>query len=228
MRNLDLYARIEPMIGFYEAYERLYDDYIQILHEAGKGITSVLDVGCGNGNFLERLTRRYRASGIDISEEMVAIARSKGLDVACKPLHEVTEQYDAITAVADVLNYMDRLALQRFLEDVAARLKPNGIFVCDINTLHGFEDVAAGSMNVDHEDRFLGIDARFEAERLTTDIVYFERGEGACFLKERATIVQYYHEMTDLLSLSPMKMITYYDVSLFSDEPDKTILVFKK
>ncbi len=228
MRNLDLYARIEPMIGFYEAYERLYADYLQILHEFREKIGSVLDVGCGNGIFLQKLTQRYRARGIDISEEMVAISRRKGLDVECISLHEVAGKYDVITAVADVLNYMDRSTLQQFLEDVAAHLNPGGIFICDINTLHGFEDVAAGSMNVDHEDRFLGIDARFEEKELITDIVYFEKSKGACFHKEKATIVQYYYEMTDILSLSPIKMIKYHDVCLFSDEPDKTILVLRK
>ena len=37
---------------------------------------SVLDLGCGTGNFLKRLEKHFkRTVGIDISENMIAIAR---------------------------------------------------------------------------------------------------------------------------------------------------------
>ncbi len=226
MTNLDLYAKIEPMIGFYEAYENLYQKYLNILKKYP--VQKVLDVGCGNGMFLSLLSEKYEAFGIDISSEMVHICRKKGLDIACCYLHEVSGAYDTIVAVADVLNYMPHKDLQKFLEDVYVHLKKGGIFVCDVNTLHGFEDVAAGSMNVDEGDRFLAIDAEFEEDMLHTDIVYFEKRSDDCFVKEEAKIVQYYHSLNDILSLSPMKMIKKFDISLFSTEADKTILVFQK
>jgi hypothetical protein len=63
---------------------------------------------------------------------------------------------------------------------------------------------------------------------LQTDIVYFER-QGDSFVKESATIMQYYYSVDRIASLSPMKLIGMHDVSLFSmEESDKTILIFQK
>ncbi len=226
MTNLDLYARIEPMIGFYEAYEKLYDVYLQILETYAPD--NVLDVGCGNGKLLSRLSEKYRAVGIDISRQMVEIARAKGLDARHCYLHETEGVYDAVLAVADVLNYLPKDLLLKFLEDVDRHLQKDGIFVCDINTRHGFEDVAAGSMSVDEGDRFLVIDAEFDENMLQTDITLFEKKESSCYFRESATIVQYYHALSEIVSLSPMKLIKNIDISLFSMESDKTILVFQK
>ncbi len=226
MTNLDLYARIEPMIGFYEAYEKLYEVYLQILESYAPG--SVLDVGCGNGKLLAELSQKYHATGIDISREMVEIAKAKGLDARHCYLHELDASYDAVLAVADVLNYMPKETMATFLEDVAKHLVKGGIFVCDINTLHGFEDVASGSLIVDEEEKFLAIDAEFEENILHTEITFFEKKAGECYTKEQGTIAQYYHALSEIVSLSPIKMIKNFDISLFSMESDKTILVFQK
>jgi predicted TPR repeat methyltransferase len=225
MENLDLYAKIEPMIGFYEAYENLYENYLQLLEKFD--VKTLLDVGCGNGKLLEKLSKRYQARGIDLSAKMVEIARAKGLDASQTRLEELTDSFDALLAVADVLNYMPEKMLQPFLEAVDARLESGGIFLCDINTLHGFEEVAAGSMSVDEADRFLAIDAEFEERILRTDITLFEQ-EGTCYKKEQATIFQYYHTIDTVESLSPLKLIGLRDINLFSMESDKTILIFQK
>ena len=226
MENLDLYAKIEPMIGFYEAYENLYENYLRLLEKFD--VRSVLDVGCGNGKLLEKLSKHYDAKGIDLSAKMVEIARARGLDASQTRLEDLTESFDALLAVADVLNYMPESALQPFLEAVDARLNSGGIFLCDINTLHGFEEVAAGSMSVDEEDRFLAIDAEFEENILRTDITLFEKLDTSCYRKEQATILQYYHTIDTVESLSPLKLIGLRDINLFSMESDKTILIFQK
>ena len=226
MKNLDLYARIEPMIGFYEAYEKLYEVYLQILE--GYAPDSVLDVGCGNGKLLAKLSQKYKATGIDISQEMVKISQAKGLDARHCYLHELDTTYNAILAVADVLNYMTKETMAIFLEDVAKHLVKGGIFVCDVNTLHGFEDVASGSMIVDKHEKFLAIDADFEKNILRTQITFFEQTVDEYYMKEQAVIMQYYHALSEIVSLSPMKMIKNVDICLFSMESDKTILVFQK
>ena len=59
--------------------------------------------------------------------------------------------YDVLTAVFDMLNYLDKEQLERFLSCVKAHLNEGGIFLCDINTLFGFENVAVGSYIVDDE-----------------------------------------------------------------------------
>ncbi len=225
MKNLDLYAKIEPMIGFYEAYENLYTRYLQILQKFD--IKTILDVGCGNGKLLQHLQHSYEAEGIDLSAKMVNIATKRGMKAKHCYLHEVVAKYDALLAVADVLNYMDHTTLQKFLHDVEDRLHLGGYFICDINTLHGFEDVAAGSMNADFGETFLAVDASYDDEVLETHFTLFE-GVEHCYKKEEETILQYYHTVSKIDEMSSLELIDIQDISLFSDKSDKTILIFHK
>ncbi len=222
--SLNLYAKIEPMIGFYEEYEKLYEIYLKLLKKYD--LKNVLDVGCGNGTFLLKLDSFYDAKGIDLSSKMVEIARSKGVNAKVCELSSVNEKFDAIFAVADVLNYMDLNDLEKFFDDLKKALKKDGIFICDVNTLYGFEDIAAGSLNIDEKDRYLGINAEFEDAILQTDITLFEK-EGNLYKKESATIFQYYHDVQEIESVSALKLVKSYDFSLFGEQSDKTILIFQ-
>ena len=225
MKHLDLYAKIEPYIGFDEAYEHLYQIYLKEL--AKYKIDTVLDVGCGNGNLLVHLQKIYKAQGIDISHQMVQIAKTKGVDARCISLDKVTQKYDALLAVSDVLNYFDKDELKQFLTDVDKRLNYGGMFLCDINTLFGFEEVTAGSLSIDKDELFISIDSEFEEEILQTEITLFEK-QDECYIKSQASIKQYYHQIKDIEAISSLKLLDIKDVSLFSDMSDKYLLVFKK
>ncbi len=225
MQHLDLYAKIEPFIGFDEAYENLYQIYLQKLSQYK--IDTILDVGCGNGNLLLHLQKKYNSQGIDISNQMVQIAKAKGVDARCISLDKLTEKYDAIVAVADVLNYFNIETLKQFLKDIENRLKTGGVFICDINTLFGFEEVTAGSLTIDKESLFIAIDSEFEDDVLETKITLFEQ-KGHSFTKEQAHITQYYYEVKEIETISALRLLAVDEVSLFSDIPDKHILIFKK
>ncbi len=225
MQHLDLYAKVESYIGFDEAYEELYQIYLQKL--SNYKIDTILDVGCGNGNLLLHLQNIYNAQGIDISHKMIQIAYAKGVDARCISLDKLTQKYDAIVAVADVLNYFDTNELKQFLDDIEKRLNDGGIFICDINTLFGFEEVTAGSLSIDSEELFIAIDSEFEEGILETKITLFEK-EGSCFTKEQAHITQYYHKIKDIEAISSLKLLTVEEVALFSDISDKNLLIFKK
>jgi cyclopropane fatty-acyl-phospholipid synthase-like methyltransferase len=224
-QNLDLYAKIEPLIGFDEAYEALYQIYLELL--APYKISSILDVGCGNGNFLLHLQKHYKAVGIDLSPRMVEIARQKGVEVYNRQLASVEEQFDAVVAVGDVLNYLRVEELRSFLSHVKRVLHEGGLFVCDVNTLHGFEEVTAGSMSADFDNQFLTIDAEFLEGILTTEMTLFERVEGECFKKEQDTILQFYHDSKRLKQLSGMQLLSTKDIAIFSEESDKEIYIFQ-
>lgn len=223
---LDLYAKIEPMIGFYEAYEHLYEQYLLTISPLSP--QKILDVGCGNGRLLELLGKSgWDAVGIDLSSGMVEKSRSRGVDAHCQNLNGMDDTYDMILSVADVLNYMDNDQLTDFLQEVNDHLIPGGYFLADINTHYGFEEVAAGTMIADQESSFLAIDAIFEEEILTTDMTLFTQ-ENSGYQKETGRIMQYYHP-TDSIAHPHLILQQVLDIRLFSeDEPDKILLVFQK
>jgi len=43
LNSLDLYAKVEPFIGFYEEYEKLYDKYLELIEPLG--VKKCLDIG---------------------------------------------------------------------------------------------------------------------------------------------------------------------------------------
>ncbi len=221
--SLDLYAKIEPYIGFYEHYERLYGFYMKILSEFE--INNILDVGCGNGRMLEHLQQSYDARGIDLSAKMVEIARKRGVLAEQKNISQVKEKYDAIVAVADVLNYMDAKSLKRFLKYIKNALKKDGIFICDINSKYGFCDVADGTMIKEDSEIFLAIDAIFDGKILDTNITFFEK-EDEMYKKYSGSILQYYHSNKEIIEYTPMEIVDKKQISLFSEKPDKIIYTF--
>lgn len=223
---LDLYANIESLIGFDEAYMELHNHYKELI--LALNVKTLLDVGTGSGGLLLLLKNEaLEAKGIDLSPEMVKICREKNLDVECKELAEVQEKFDIIVAAADVLNYLDKHALQRFLSDVEKRLNPQGWFLCDINTYHGFADVTQGTMVRDMDEKFLAIDAEFDDQVLITDITLFEK-ENGCFQKTQGRILQYFYEVDEIVGMSDLQIVKQEELCLFSEEPDKSLLHFQK
>lgn len=226
MTNLDLYAKVEHLLGIEEATEALYDLYRSELDDYK--VKTLLDVGCGRGGFMRRMiSDGVECKGIDLSQVMIDECKSQGLDAECIDVSEVEGTYDAVVSIFDVLNFMDKDALRKFLDAVAKRLNEDGIFIADINTLYGFSDVAEGTMSNDKDDEFLNVDAVFEDNELHTTFTLFEKNEDGRYTKYQDTIVQYFHKIKFFQNLTSLKLIDKQTFSLYDTE-DKTLLIFKR
>ena len=224
---LDLYAKIESLIGFDAQYESLYQTYLSVLKSLH--VKTILDVGCGNGTFLKHLAdEQFNACGIDRSAAMIERALGLGVNASTKELEAFGEaSFECVVAIADVLNYISPAELESFLEAVARVLPKEGYFIFDVNTLYGFEGVADGVMCQNKGHQFLCVDAIFEQKELVTKIVLFEQ-EGELYRKEEGVIRQYFHPLSFFKKLKMFKFCSTKPVTLFGDEPDKTLLVLQK
>ena len=231
--SLDLYAKVEDLLGVKEAAPSLYAHYLLFLNSID--FDSLLDVGCGSGDFLRQMQSALgieEIMGIDLSPLMVSKIAGQGIPSQCINLCDLNGKYDVITAVFDMLNYLDKEALKHFLICVSEHLNEGGYFLCDINTLFGFEIVAVGSYIVDDEERFLTVDSDFEAGEYSSEFTLFEKeGKGLtrCFMKSQETINQYHHELDEIITLSGLEFVSSDDVSLYEmEEADKVFLVLQK
>ncbi len=225
MTNLDLYAKAEHLLGIEEATEALYDLYRSELDEYK--IKTLLDVGCGRGGFMERLiSDGVECKGVDLSSVMVEECKAKGLDAQCIDVSDVKGTYDAVVSIFDVLNFMDKDSLVKFLDAIASKLNDDGIFIADINTLYGFSDVAEGTMNAENDKEFLVVDAEFANDELHTQFTLFEKTDSK-YIKHQDTIIQYFHKIKFFQNLANLKLIEKQTFSLYDTE-DKTLLIFKK
>lgn len=228
MNALDLYAKIEPLIGFDAQYERLYEYYcekLQSLH-----VKHILDIGCGNGKLLLKLqTNGFIAEGIERSASMVARAKDLGVNVSMQELDAFEdESFDAILAVADVMNYMNEEELSLFLEGIYRVLKKGGYFLGDINTLYGFEEIADGVMVKEEGAYFLAVEATFEKPLLKTNITLFTCKDNT-YTKEQGMIMQYFHSLSFLKKAKPFHFLKSYPFRLFSlKEADKIMVLLHK
>lgn len=141
----------EYLAGCYDFFTADVDyprwaDYLEKHFRTGKlPIRTVLDLACGTGSLTCLLAGRgYDMTGVDLSEEMLAVAMEKGRELTVPAplfLHQSMDKldlYDTVDACVcclDSVNYVtDPKKLQRAFERVHLFLMPGGLFLFDINT----------------------------------------------------------------------------------------------
>ena len=224
--NLDLYAKVEHLLGIEEATDALHSLYMSELDDLE--VKSLLDVGCGRGGFLKRVNAKgIRAKGCDPSEVMAKSSQDEGLDVVHGGIEAVEGKFDAIVSIFDVLNFMDKEQLEVFFHEVAKRLNDGGVFIADINTRFGFSEVAEGVMSSEDESGFLNVDAEFVNDELHTVFTFFEKENDGKYSKYQETILQYFHPLQRFLKNDALKVVEKQTFSLY-DTNDKVLLIMKK
>ena len=108
---------------------------------------TILDVACGEGTFAVAMAKKgFRVTGVDRSSEMLRLARqharqaSVGVAFLRRDMRSLTfrEEFDLATCWYDSLNYLLRLRdLERTFAGVSRALRTGGLFVFDMNTIHG-------------------------------------------------------------------------------------------
>jgi SAM-dependent methyltransferase len=70
---------------------------------------ALCDVGCGDGKFLEGISKRWEKHGLELGREAVALCRGRGLDVRLgSPLTaDPTRVYDVVTCIDTIEHVLD-------------------------------------------------------------------------------------------------------------------------
>ena len=142
----------------------LWADFIEKIIERECSVRPelLLDLGCGTGKMTLELARRgYDMTGIDISPEMLNVAReraeSEELDVLwlCQDMTEF-ELYgtvDVALCCLDGINHLtDPSSLKKTFALVHNYLSPDGLFIFDVNGKHKFENIYSDRAYVMEED----------------------------------------------------------------------------
>lgn len=110
-----------------------------LLGMAQQSGSTILDVGCGTGRYALPLAQAgFAVTGVDLSAEMLTMARSRSADLPVNWVQadatrlDLDQQFDLIIAVAGVFMHMLTQADQiAFLQMAHRHLKPDGILVFD-------------------------------------------------------------------------------------------------
>jgi SAM-dependent methyltransferase len=169
---------MQAYTGFAQVYDIFmdnvpYDEWANylagLLQEYGLHSGLVLELGCGTGSITRRLAAKgYDMIGIDISEEMLEIARDLEYNRDFDPSEDFIEadelqernnilylQQDmrefelygtvsAVVSICDSMNYItSEEELLKVFQLVNNYLDRGGTFIFDMNTVHKYKDILA-------------------------------------------------------------------------------------
>lgn len=142
-------------------YEAFADYYERIFEKFGKKPELVLDLACGTGSVTLPLARRgYDMIGLDLSCEMLGIAREKAAESGMDILflnQDMTEfelygTVDAIVCALDGINYITETEdLERVFALAENYLNLGGLMIFDINSEYKLREVLGGNTFVNDE-----------------------------------------------------------------------------
>jgi ubiquinone/menaquinone biosynthesis C-methylase UbiE len=107
----------------------------------------ILDLACGEGTFAVHMAEKgFDVTGVDRSPRMLELARIRAEKSKAEARFmlgdmrslEFREQFDLVTCWFDSLNYLlDSADLKKTFLGVSEALKPEGLFIFDMNTTYG-------------------------------------------------------------------------------------------
>lgn len=213
-----------------------YDSWIEYLHKIWEkeGIRPelILDLGCGTGNITHRLAEKgYEMIGVDISEEMLMIAKKKAEESGLNILYllqdmrdfELYGTVDVIVCLCDGMNYItDPDDMAAVFRQANNYLNPGGLFIFDLNTEYKFKYILADHTFAHTEEDAAYIWENFydESEKMNEYYMNF-------FIKEKNG--EKYHrfeechyeksysveEIKTLIEKSGMEFVSAYDAFTF-------------
>ena len=220
---------MDSYIEFSKYYDELmedvpYDEWLGFVRKtlSDNGINDglVCELGAGTGNFTMRLAKAgYDLIGIDNSEEMLSVARSKkeeflnsgetfesedkvsDIMYICQDMREF-ELYGtvrAIVSICDSMNYiLEDDELVHTFKLVNNYLDPDGLFIFDFNTEYKYREVIGDSTIADsNEDvSFIWMNYYDEESRINEyEVTFFvkndEENEEDCLYKR---FVEYHYQ----------------------------------
>lgn len=156
----------------YQDFAYLYDEFMKnvdyqdwtnkvedIFRKYDKQPKTIVDLACGTGGVTNLLaTRGYKVTGVDISEDMLYLAREKarrsGLQVPyiCQDISELSlhNPVDAILCMCDGFNYiLEKRKLKQSLEKIHKYLNPGGILIFDISSHYKLSSILGNNTMAD-------------------------------------------------------------------------------
>ncbi|MFK4786129.1 class I SAM-dependent DNA methyltransferase [Fusobacterium sp. MFO224] len=201
----------------YKNFSKVYDKFMeacdydkwtelleQIIKKNRKEPKKLLDLGCGTGEVLKRLSTKYICSGLDLSEHMLDRANNKlkNVKLYLGDMREFNtfEKYDVIFSFFDTINHLTSLEdLLDTLNSVKNSLEMGGIYIFDVVDRKFMNKMFPNGVFADVREDFSVIWEHEIDEETSLDII-----EATYFLKSKNDLYEKYEE--------------YYEKKIFTEE----------
>ena len=224
---------MEAYTGFAQVYDTFmdnvpYDEWgeylVSLLKKYGVEDGLVLDMGCGTGAMTRYLDAHgYDMTGIDVSEEMLTIAKEKSSPDILYLLQDMREfelygTMRAAVSICDSMNYiLEEDDLLQVFSLVNNYLDPEGIFLFDMNTVHKYRDLLGDTTIAENRDEgsFIWDNSYDEEEGLNYYelAVFLPREDGLYEKSEEVHCQKAYpqEEIETLIKEAGMELLAVYD-----------------
>lgn len=220
-------------------YKEWADYYFKIFQRYGLNPKLGLDLGCGTGNLtIELANRGIEMTGVDLSEDMLMVAREKseGLDILYLN-QDMTEfelygTVDFIVSSLDCINYItDKRDLLKVMKLVNNYLEPSGLFIFDINTRYKIENVIGDNTFIlEDDDCFCSWQNEYDKRRKLSDFYltfFMKDDENYTRFDEQHTQRAYeIEEIKALIESSGMRLLKVYHDRSFENPKKNSERVF--
>lgn len=205
-------------------------DYIEkIIEKEGTKVQNILELACGTGNLTIPLTKKnYDIAGIDISEEMLGVAREKaekeGVELVLLQ-QDIAEldfditNLDCVLCACDGFNY---ITYDEDLENVFKKtyelLKENGLFIFDISSFYKLSSVLGNNMYGENREDIAYMWQNYfddEENLVEMELAFFVKDEDGRF--ERFEEVHQQRAYTEEEILDMLQSVGFKDIKVYSD-----------
>lgn len=223
---------MEAYTGFAQVYDTFmdnvpYDEWgeylVSLLKKYGVEDGLVLDMGCGTGAMTRYLDAHgYDMTGIDVSEEMLTIAKEKSSPDILYLLQDMREfelygTMRAAVSICDSMNYiLEEDDLLQVFSLVNNYLDPGGLFLFDFNTEYKYRELLGDTTIAENREEcsFIWENYYDLQERINEyDLTIFVR-EGELYRKFEETHFQRGYtvsEVADALREAGLELVALYD-----------------
>ena len=170
-----------------------------------------LDCGCGTGTLIcELFSRGFNCTGVDMSPEMLNIAREKiensGYEphLVCQTLQDIDlyGAYHIAFCSLDTVNHiLYKRDLKTFFKKLYNFIEPGGFFVFDVKTSAAFKKTV-GMQTFEHDDGSVAmINGSFSSDIAYYAISVFEARSDGLFEKYESEIEERFYSVDSLKSM---------------------------
>lgn len=130
-------AEYYDLIYSFKNYEKEANRLKKIVSKYKKsGGNKLLDVACGTGHHLKHLKDDFSCTGVDISEEILNVAKKNAAGVAFERADMITlnlgKRFDVITCLFSSIGYVKTYPnLGKTIQGFARHLKRGGVFIVE-------------------------------------------------------------------------------------------------